>query len=317
MSTLDEANDFGRYLQQYRRDKEITLEEVSQATKIRLIVLQQIENEDLKALPTPTITKGFLRAYADAVGADKAEALKRYEAVLAGYSRSQKTQNQALQVTSKPVWGRLLLAIILIALLIALTLIFANRHNQSAVSKNMGSAQTEEHSATKTDVPAPAVKYDQNASEAKTNSEPARQEAQIPAPERGYEAPVTAADKSTPGASPIGVAETGGVAPVQDQIAKSDVEQKEKPEAEAPAPEQPAPKLVLQVSAVELTYLKITSDDAAPKELMMRPEQQMTFEAKNGFQLLIGNAAGIRLKLNGQPVPVKGPSGKVVHLKLP
>jgi hypothetical protein len=35
------------------------------------------------------------------------------------------------------------------------------------------------------------------------------------------------------------------------------------------------------------------------------------------FNLLIGNAGGISVQLNGQPVPVPGGSGQVVNLQLP
>jgi hypothetical protein len=40
-------------------------------------------------------------------------------------------------------------------------------------------------------------------------------------------------------------------------------------------------------------------------------------KATSLFNLLIGNAGGVELKLNGQPVEVFGKSGQVVNIQLP
>ena len=43
----------------------------------------------------------------------------------------------------------------------------------------------------------------------------------------------------------------------------------------------------------------------------------MKWTADKGFDILVGNAAGIEFFLNGKEVGYLGPEGKVVRLKLP
>lgn len=53
----------GRALKQAREDKQLTLEEVSQALHIRSSYLLALENDQPEKIPTPTQARGFLRSY--------------------------------------------------------------------------------------------------------------------------------------------------------------------------------------------------------------------------------------------------------------
>ena len=75
--------------------------------------------------------------------------------------------------------------------------------------------------------------------------------------------------------------------------------------------------MTLKLAAVEPTWLKIITDDQVPREYSMDVGDTLTLEARNRFSLLIGNATGVQLTLNGNPVPVPGKSGQVVTLQLP
>ena len=59
----DIPSGFGDFLKTERRSRGITLEEMSDATKIRVSYLEALENEDFSNLPAPTFTKGFIRSY--------------------------------------------------------------------------------------------------------------------------------------------------------------------------------------------------------------------------------------------------------------
>ena len=89
------------------------------------------------------------------------------------------------------------------------------------------------------------------------------------------------------------------------------------PQPAAPPPVAPTEKLVLTVTALELSWLRVTSDQGPPREMTLQPGHTETIEARRRFQLLIGNAGGILLALNDQPVSVPGRSGQVVTLQLP
>ena len=75
---------FGEELRRERVVREISLEEISSATKISLRLLQALEDGDVRKLPPPTFTRGFIRAYAGHLGIDPEEKVNAYLADLAG-----------------------------------------------------------------------------------------------------------------------------------------------------------------------------------------------------------------------------------------
>lgn len=70
---------FGGYLQSIRLKRGISLEKVSEETRIGLGTLKAIEREALDELPAEVFLKGFLRSYAGYVNADGEEVIRRYE----------------------------------------------------------------------------------------------------------------------------------------------------------------------------------------------------------------------------------------------
>ncbi|MFH1102980.1 MAG: RodZ domain-containing protein [Pseudomonadota bacterium] len=78
MSAETKEMSFGRYLREARETKRIRLEDISNETKIGIHQLIQLENEDLQHLPEAVYVKGFIRAYAKAVGGDGDEAIRLY-----------------------------------------------------------------------------------------------------------------------------------------------------------------------------------------------------------------------------------------------
>ena len=58
----------GSQLKKIRLDRNISLEQVATATRIRLAILQDLEDEEYSELSSSTQTKGFLKLYADFLG---------------------------------------------------------------------------------------------------------------------------------------------------------------------------------------------------------------------------------------------------------
>ncbi len=73
----------------------------------------------------------------------------------------------------------------------------------------------------------------------------------------------------------------------------------------------------LEIKAIEETWLKIVVDDQGAQEMTLQADEVRQIQATSLFNLLIGNAGGVELKLNGQPVEVSGKSGQVVNIQLP
>ena len=69
---------FGQYLREEREKRGVSLEEVNRRTRISLKMLASLEGGDLPTLPPPTILRGFLKSYAEAVGLDPREVQSRY-----------------------------------------------------------------------------------------------------------------------------------------------------------------------------------------------------------------------------------------------
>lgn len=76
-------------------------------------------------------------------------------------------------------------------------------------------------------------------------------------------------------------------------------------------------KLVLQINALEDTWVKIIVDNQEPREHNLRAGDQLEEEASTGYNLLIGNASGLELKLNGESVVISGKVGEIVNIQLP
>ncbi|HUS16403.1 MAG TPA: RodZ domain-containing protein [Chloroflexia bacterium] len=70
----------GEILKQARESRGLLLEEVAQATRIRVEYLVSIEAEQYTKLPGDVYTRGFLRNYAGFLGIDSAEVIAAYEA---------------------------------------------------------------------------------------------------------------------------------------------------------------------------------------------------------------------------------------------
>jgi cytoskeletal protein RodZ len=69
---------FGEELRRERVIREISLEEISAATKISLRLLVALEASDIAKLPASTFTRGFIRAYARHLGLDPEEMVNAY-----------------------------------------------------------------------------------------------------------------------------------------------------------------------------------------------------------------------------------------------
>lgn len=121
MESDKEPLSFGRYLQAIRLEKKISLEQVSQQTRIGVGNLLLIEQEDHERLPAEVYVKGFLRSYAKAVGADGDEVIRRY-----ALRRVVVEKISGLEFSSKKIargtWWKFLLSLVLLICIIGLSI---------------------------------------------------------------------------------------------------------------------------------------------------------------------------------------------------
>lgn len=74
---------FGEELRRERLIREVSLEEISAATKISIRLLNALESSDVSRLPAPVYSRGFIRAYSRHLGLDPDEMINAYLADVA------------------------------------------------------------------------------------------------------------------------------------------------------------------------------------------------------------------------------------------
>ena len=245
MKTDPDSLSFGRYLQAIRLEKKISLEKISAETRIGLANLLMIEQENIEGLPAEVFVKGFLRSFADAVGADGDTAVRRYESRLNVVQKI--AVSEAFIGKSAPrMWWKLLISFTLLAGIMVLSIFgIAFFHNQ----------------------PDTGMPHEQKVSV-------------------GISPPVNA-------------------------------QKHPKVDSEAKTAGSVAEKLLLKVTVLEDTWLKVIIDEKDSTEYTLTSGDKLELEATSGYNLLIGNSGGVKITLNDKPVPLPGNSGEVVTIHLP
>src|SRR5712691_8689723 len=68
--------DVGAQLRRAREERDLSLSDLSQITKIRVVLLKALENNETSTISRDFYTRGFLRAYAAAVGLNPEEIVR-------------------------------------------------------------------------------------------------------------------------------------------------------------------------------------------------------------------------------------------------
>lgn len=119
-----------------------------------------------------------------------------------------------------------------------------------------------------------------------------------------------------PSAEPVPVAAPTPARPESIPAAEP-VEPAEPAQPEVPPP---APVPVLQrldVVAVEAVWVSVGVDGGRPVGRLLQPGQREVYEARESFVVRLGNAGGVQLMWNGEPLRPPGAPGQVVDLSLP
>ena len=279
---------FGRYLMAARLEKGISLRDVSRATRIGIDTLGHIENEDHSRLPAEVFVKGFLRAYAKSVGADSEKAVQLYLDNLHILQAASRFETELVRSRER-FWPRLLMALGLLLCIMVLS-VYGDNVLYRFSSSDVHAVHSE----------APAIDPGVNSAEISGQKETAG----VKQANTGHGLENTGVELIK---DPPDVGDPGGT--IQETPPAG--------EAEVPEKEDISEKLLLKIITVEKTWLKVIVDTHDPVEYSLKPADRLELEATSGFNLLIGNATGIRLFLNGNPIPVPGKQGQVVTLQIP
>jgi len=284
MTNTDKMSSYGLYLQSLRVEKGISIEQVAAETRIRSEILRAIEAEDHETLPDDVFVKGFLRSFAKAIGADPHEVLRRYD-----LRRKAQVPFEAVSRIDSPREGRFWLTLLWVTLLMAglvggTLLIYQLVYQRNETDTRQPQVNRQAEVAEPVAPPAPEAAQPEAAQPEAAQPEEAKPETAQP------KAGQTAAEQQTAPAEEI-------------------------PQGNAGATE--ATRYKMEIVCNENTWLKVIVDDAPAEEYFLKPGDRLELAAKSNYNLLIGNAGGVSVQLDGQPVPVPGKSGEVVNLQLP
>jgi cytoskeleton protein RodZ len=81
---MEDQESLGKYLRREREGRKISLREVANHTRVREHFLKAIEEDQFQLLPSATYAKGFLLTYANYIGLEPNDVIRRYENFLKG-----------------------------------------------------------------------------------------------------------------------------------------------------------------------------------------------------------------------------------------
>lgn len=288
-------NSIGETLRRERLRQNLSLEEVSRETRIGLKFLQAIEAEDFTKLPGGVFARSFVRQYARLVGLDEeemaAEVQRRFQPVPAPPEEKPGRIAQEPQIELPKVadWEGLpsrsgsslpALALVVVVMLVC-SLVYAWWQK----SRRPGVA-----------------------------AQPPVESTQVTAPQ-AVPAPVPPQQPAAPPQQPAAVPQQPAAVPAAETPQPSTTASAERqPVAEAP-PASNAPVQVL-LTAEEATWVSARSDGKFIYAGTLQPKETKGLEANEQVRLVVGNAGGVAVTLNGKPVPPLGPRGQVRTVQL-
>jgi cytoskeleton protein RodZ len=278
----------GAVLRNEREKKGLTLEQVGSITKLRVKVVEALENETWGDLPPPVFVRGFIRSYAKVLDLDGTELLHLHERV----APLPAVTGKPVEVQHRSYKGRFLLTVILVLILGFVAYLLVEHFSPSGEQLIEIKQAILESGKEKRDA---ALTADQAQGGGEKEPSPAQGTAALPAvvqPREVERAPANAASAGAQTLAPVSVTET---------------------QAEAISPE----TYELKGVVLDETWVRIQIDNGGAKEYIFQPGAKPQWKAREGFFLTVGNAAGIELELNGTKLKSLGKAGKVVKLNLP
>ncbi len=317
--------DFGENLRREREMRGITLQEISDTTKINVRFLEALETEDFPKLPGGIFTRSFVRAYANYLGLDQEQIMAEY--LLAAPHKGEEDFSRLGINHNTKKEGRVPVLPWVIAIILLgggyCTFRYAHRAAEEPLSFGnpvAGAATTSEGSpSTSQPVASPAQAAPPSAAASSStatgpaaNTGGAAAQAQVG---EGATALPSSEVKMASATAP-GLGMTQSPAGVTPSPPSSPNALAQNPNAATTAASVVPGELVLQVAATQRSWMAVDADGKTVLERTLNPGEVHTLVAKNYFDVTTGNALGTILTLNGVTLKPLGRYGEVktVHL---
>jgi cytoskeleton protein RodZ len=280
---------FGDRIRREREMRGITLDEITESTKISRRHLEALETEHFDQLPGGVFNKGFVRAYARFLGIDEDQAVADYSA--ASNEQPEPENKFPLEIHEEPNHELnprrskvpLVFAVAaLVGVLVGYGFWSKSKPHNSAAFETQPTSPVSAGNEPKTQAPVPSQSAGSSNSEsAKTSTE---------------SAPSKPATKPAP-------QEANAVQPSSEHVSAAAAEVSADP---APSSAVKQNAFFVQVKAKEDSWVSIVADGKSVMQRVLAADKQKKVKAGKTLILRTGNAGGIEVSFNGHSLGALG-----------
>ena len=296
----EKVTGLGALLKSEREKRDVSIDQITKLTRLRRHFIEALEAEDWRHLPAPVFVRGFIRAYARALNLDEDKVFDLYE----GTTPPDMSVPQPVVAAPPPRKTPILVvgAAVVVGIIVVIYLLRGDRVPQPPEAPIAESIA--ERSAT------PSEPAEQGQTDTEEEALTAIEEA-VTDPDAILTAFLDEIHKPTDFLAEERLAQHLARTPTASGLVPGRSETTEPPAAA------PTEWLILRGIVKARTWVRIYVDDQAPKEFIFQPGSRPQWKGKQGFSVLIGNAAGIDFEFNGEEVRALGNLGQVVRLNFP
>ena len=263
-------------LKSEREKRKIPLSRIAADTRISLRHLESLEEGRYSDLPGGMYNRAFLRAYCESLNLDQKDIMRRYEEEMRPPAdKSPRLKSRIPRQNQPPQISPVIIWSILL-LISAAGIFFSRDYIASIFSPYFSRAET------------PSVRFDPPKT---VSPDPPASSAQPAAEQTGFSA---ANPENTPlsDVPPPAAALPAGAA------------------ADASLKDASVP-FRMELVGTESCWISIDSDGSPTIRKLIEPGEVQSFSASESFLVVVGNAGGIHLKINGKQLKPLGHSGEV------
>lgn len=272
---------FGTHLREAREKRGVSLRQIATSTRISIRTLEALENNEIKKLPGGIFSRAFVRSYAQEIGIDPDEAVREFvhQFPLEHVTAGTKSANDRVVAHGEEGVRRRQQQFSL-AVTLAILIPLAALVVYFVISSRRSSAAAGTIDAAST---APVEARADNAGGALPTAQPS---------------------PSSTAAGALSPAAPHAIKPSANTVAASNG---------AIAPNEP---LRLRIAPSGPCWVRVRADGEIRHQKLMQKGEVFEHEAKDGFEVLIGDAGTFRYTINDRPGRATGESGDVVVARI-
>jgi cytoskeletal protein RodZ len=281
-----------------RERRGVSLRQIANATKISVAVLEALERNDISRLPSGIFGRAFVRAYAIEVGLDPEETIQDFitqfpgDSFTAGHPASAQVEDHEAHESDRRM-ATTFVRLIAISVPVAVAVVYFGLSGRPGV-------QTEAAPAAPLETPA-ATPAAATAPAATTAAEPSRT------------APVEPASAVSLGTSASGSA---SAAPLPPPAGSSGTTATEPRATAAPTAAAAEDRVTVGLTVTRPCFVSATVDGKRTLNRLLQPGEKHSVDIRKELILAVGDAAGIRMTLNGVDAKPLGRAGDPATVRL-